>query len=83
MCNSPVLNQPTLKELDDYLAKESAQIDSQLKALFLREAEHFERQLVSRNMQLNSRALAQLELNLREFLNKAIADIERDLDDAS
>lgn len=81
MCNSPILNQPTLKELDDYLAKESAQVDSELKAIFQREAEFFERQLGQRNMHLNARGLAQVELNLREFLNKTITDIEKDLDD--
>lgn len=63
----------------DALMDESAQIDGQLKALFQREAEHFERQMTNRNMQLNSRGLAQLELNLREFLNAGILSIEKDL----
>lgn len=67
---------------DEALLAESVQLDEQLKAIFQREAEFFERQLVHRNMRLNSRGLAQVELSLREFLNKTIADIEKDLDDA-
>ncbi len=66
----------------DSLSAESAKLDEQLNAVFQREAEFFERQLAHRNMRLNSRGVAQLEMNLRDFLNKAIADIEKDLDDA-
>jgi len=63
----------------DPVVAESARINRELKALFNREAEYFERQLAKRSLMLNDRGLAQTETNLREFIDKAIADIDRSL----
>jgi hypothetical protein len=67
------------EEPNDPLVVESARIDRELKAIFTRETEHFARQLKLRGLKLNDRGLGQTELNLREFLNQAIASIEEDV----
>ncbi len=69
----------TFQGSNDPVVNESDRINRELKAIFDREVEYFERQLRSREMVFNPRGLVQVELGLREHINKVIADIDKSL----